>query len=275
MVYVDPDPEIGAPAHAAGWVDPAAARLDPAEDGSDARTPGTELGDSHGDSAPAEAIDGERVEISAEPEGGGEQEGAGVGPGNAPEGIPATDTPPAPGTGAEAEGATSSDADERVPASTPDGDPWNEPALPMGWPPGMATPAGRERSESLQEHPGDADLVPEPDPTWPKLFGPIAEPQETDGDPASETTPPDQRPAVVDITVKESGVTPEPLSASESGHIGNEDTDHQAGSAGEPHGVGIEAADHANMSTAVQQAKTDEREVDLRETPADPRSVDV
>jgi chromosome partitioning protein len=55
--------------------------------------------------------------------------------------------------------------------STTDGTPWNEPALPMTWPPGMGPPGRGVMSESSDREEPDPELVPEPDPTWPRLFG--------------------------------------------------------------------------------------------------------
>jgi chromosome partitioning protein len=55
--------------------------------------------------------------------------------------------------------------------STVDRTPWTEPALPMGLPPGMASP-GPGGTSASQDDPTDGDLVPQPDPSWPRLFGP-------------------------------------------------------------------------------------------------------
>jgi chromosome partitioning protein len=230
-------------------------------------------------------------------------------------------------------------------ASTPGEGPWNEPALPMAWPAGMTPPDRGERGGLLHEDPDAGDLVLEPDPTWPRLFGQSSQPRGLDGPaeaadgvqatasvdqvggerntdkpsdlpavqqvgtvhaaqadhppsgqrheggattgspdarqlstepasghPAADATPSDQRPPVVDLTSQKPSVTPgsgEPPEPSE-------------GTAPQPEAMtgarnegGIDAASHASISTVVQQAKTEEGEVDLRETPANPRSIDV
>jgi chromosome partitioning protein len=54
--------------------------------------------------------------------------------------------------------------------STLDLTPWVEPALPMAWPPGMA-PSARGESLRSQEDPADRQFPPQPDPSWPRLFG--------------------------------------------------------------------------------------------------------
>jgi chromosome partitioning protein len=59
--------------------------------------------------------------------------------------------------------------------------PSNEPLLPMAWPPGTA-PAAREESGPPQEdEPADGGLPPQPDPSWPRLFGRSPEGDETGG----------------------------------------------------------------------------------------------
>jgi chromosome partitioning protein len=60
------------------------------------------------------------------------------------------------------------DAAEASPDSTVAETPWDEPALPMGWPPGMAPPAHGETTAPGSEEDSDPELVP--DPTWPRLF---------------------------------------------------------------------------------------------------------
>jgi chromosome partitioning protein len=62
------------------------------------------------------------------------------------------------------------DAAEASPDSTVAETPWDEPALPIGWPPGMAPPAHGETTAPGNEEDSDPELVPEPDPTWPRLF---------------------------------------------------------------------------------------------------------
>jgi chromosome partitioning protein len=76
--------------------------------------------------------------------------------------------------GKEADSSTGSvDAARAASESTVDHAPWTEPALPMAWPPGMA-PSDREESSpapSQESDPADGELAPEPDPSWPRLFG--------------------------------------------------------------------------------------------------------
>jgi chromosome partitioning protein len=59
--------------------------------------------------------------------------------------------------------------------------PWNEPALPMAWPPGTARSARGENSPSQEDGPADGGLLPQPDPSWPRLFGWSPEGDETGG----------------------------------------------------------------------------------------------
>jgi chromosome partitioning protein len=66
------------------------------------------------------------------------------------------------------------DAAEASLHSTIDDTPWNEPALPMAWPPGMGPPVRGATSEPLDEG-LDPEFGSEPDPTWPRLFGQVAE----------------------------------------------------------------------------------------------------
>src|SRR4029450_7203705 len=55
--------------------------------------------------------------------------------------------------------------------STLDLTPWVEPALPMAWPPGVARWAHGGRRGSQEEDPADSEFPPQPDPSWPRLFG--------------------------------------------------------------------------------------------------------
>ena len=262
--------------------------------------------------------------------------------------APRSDVLGARGSAAAREATGSGDAGEVLPASAPDKAPWNEPALPMAWPPGM-TPPDRERRGSPHEDADDGDLVPEPDPTWPKLFGQSSEPRAADGpaeapggvhatasvdqvggergtdeppnlpaiqhdgtgyaaqahdlssgqrqkvgDPAGSpdalrlstapasgqpsdgVTPPDQQPAVIDISSQEPSEVPGSGESPEPGHVRSEDFESQpvvradTGNEG-----GTDTSGHGNISTVMQRAKTEEGEVGLRETPVDLRSSDV
>jgi chromosome partitioning protein len=62
------------------------------------------------------------------------------------------------------------DAAEASPDPTVDETPWDEPALPMGWPPGTAPPVHGGTTGPGNREDSDPELVPEPDPTWPRLF---------------------------------------------------------------------------------------------------------
>jgi chromosome partitioning protein len=295
MVHVDPDPEIGSPPPSVGWMEEPAARLDPDDgpqspgegDDSAAGLEGAELDHSPGAGAPGEAVElDEAREAAGAPEIAGDdgavaQRVAGVGPGATPGSDLGTSAAPAP-----------------------DEVPWNEPALPMAWPPGMTPPDRGERSGSLREDSDEDDLVAEPDPAWPKLWQ-SAEPREgggpdeiaggvhaatsvdrasvkRDADAPSEVhstddaPSPDQRPPVVDITTQASGGGPGSAESPEPDHGHSVGTDVQPGDrtfAGDE--GGIDGGGHANIATAVQQAKPEEGEVELREPPADPRRVDV
>jgi chromosome partitioning protein len=73
---------------------------------------------------------------------------------------------------AEAGGvAGPANAAEASSPSTTDDTSWNEPALPMAWPPGMDPPGRGATSESSDREELDPELLAEPDPTWPRLFG--------------------------------------------------------------------------------------------------------
>ena len=73
------------------------------------------------------------------------------------------------------------DAAEASPDSTVDETPWDEPALPMGWPPGIAPPVHGETTASGNEEDSGPELVPEPDPTWPRLFDRGSEDEDSGG----------------------------------------------------------------------------------------------
>jgi chromosome partitioning protein len=272
MVYVDPDPEIGSPPHAAGWVEQPEARLGPAGEPGDRSD------------APSEVVS----------QSGTAQHDSATGSEDAEADDPSASEPGAkfPAAGDRANGPDDPDTQERVDVaafeqgvgepigtSTPDEVPWNEPALPMAWPPGMTPPDRGEHTGSLPEDSDDGDLVPEPDPTWPKLFGQSLEHREggpvelaaggpatasviqvrddqgaegpAGGYPVGDETSIDQWPAVVNLTSQEP-------------------------SGGSGDGESLESdGGQASVSTAVQQTKTEEGEVDLREAPADPGSIDV
>jgi chromosome partitioning protein len=99
-------------------------------------------------------------------------------------GTPSDALPNSPEAGSvDAEPAGTSTPGEAVDSRLdPSGDevPWNEPALPMAWPPGGAPPLHRERPEATDEATADGELVP-PDPSWPRLFGQAPEGQDVGG----------------------------------------------------------------------------------------------
>jgi chromosome partitioning protein len=63
------------------------------------------------------------------------------------------------------------DAAEASSHSTIGDSPWNEPALPIAWPPGLGPPGREVMTGSRDKEELDPELVPEPDPSWPRLFG--------------------------------------------------------------------------------------------------------
>jgi chromosome partitioning protein len=145
MVYVDPDPEIGSPPTAAGWDDRSAAPSD-----------------------------------SASSPGGGQQEDSLGLPHLGAPGYPGqqrVDDSSAMGSGAPVASHTvgaesASTAGPTGPENEVELDAWTEPALPMGLPAGPAGPApsDRERGGSRDEDDSDDEIVPIPDPSWPRLF---------------------------------------------------------------------------------------------------------
>jgi chromosome partitioning protein len=105
---------------------------------------------------------------------GGAVGGAGAGAGGA-------------GGAARAGGAGPADAAGASPDPTVAPTPWSEPALPMAWPPGMVPPVRGEAGRPLGDDAVDPEPAPEPDPTWPRLFGQGLEGDEGSGsgDPSS------------------------------------------------------------------------------------------
>jgi chromosome partitioning protein len=97
--------------------------------------------------------------------------------------VGAAEPPDASGaSGSEVGGpAWSTDGGEASSDSTVDPIPWSEPALPMAWPPGMAPPGRGESSSSSEDDQADSELPPQPDPSWPRLFGPSRTGDDTGG----------------------------------------------------------------------------------------------
>jgi chromosome partitioning protein len=280
MVYVDPDPEIGSTPSAAGWSSQPAARPSPVEgpgDRSDAETWADEIASQHarkgGAASSAESDLGSTSSVS---------------------GVPVSAEPDR----REVEQGTTGDLGPDPVAAR-----WNEPALPMALPPGIAPSDLGEGEEPRSEEDLEGELLPTPDPTWPRLFGSRSEARVSETDEAS--TPPDQpaapmhgtageqnievpgqhpwpeafgglpasdhdsppvepQPEFVDITTQEprigGGSTPEP------GHRQSAVVDSSAV-------ADVDSKGDSNTSTVTRQ--TEAGEVDLRDMPTSPHSVDV
>jgi chromosome partitioning protein len=69
---------------------------------------------------------------------------------------------------------------------------WDEPVLPMSWPPGMASPDPGGQHGLFSEDSADEVVVPQPDPTWPRLFGHAQEPRAGDDHGAGGRRRPDR-----------------------------------------------------------------------------------
>jgi chromosome partitioning protein len=67
--------------------------------------------------------------------------------------------------------ANAAEASSQLTTDDTDDTPWNEPALPMAWPPGLGPPGRGATSESSGREELDPELLSEPVPTWPRLFG--------------------------------------------------------------------------------------------------------
>jgi chromosome partitioning protein len=278
---VDPDPEIGSPPRPAGWSSQPAARQDPSEgfgDRSDA--------DTRSDETSLERARAGAAASSPDPDLGATGSGPGV------------------ALRAEPDGRESGQGTAGGPGSDPDAAPWNEPALPMAFPAGRGSSNLGERGEPRNQENLDDELVAKPDPTWPRLFGSNAEAQaasDTDG----VSTFLDQPAAPMyetagEWSVEEPGQDPwlerqEDLSASEphSPSVGLrpglvDGTTGEPRMGGEPipqpghqQSAVVDSASVADIdsnggsatSTVTQQAEAEE--LDLRDTPPSPHSVDV
>jgi chromosome partitioning protein len=281
MVYVDPDPEIGSTPRAAGWSSQPAARQGPVEgpgDRSDAETWADETASQHARVGGAAS--------SPEPD---------LGPTSSVFGVPLRAEPDR----REVEHGTTGD-----PWSDPVAARWNEPALPMALPPGIAPSDLGEDGEPHSEEDLEGELLPKPDPTWPRLFGSRSEARAAnDTDEAS--TPPDQPAAPMHGTAGEPNVEspgqhpwPEvfgglPASDQDSPLVesrpefvdvmpgeprigGGSTTEpgHRQSAVVDSSGVAdVDSKGDSNTSTVTRQ--TEAGELDLRETPTSPHSVDV
>ena len=288
MVYVDPDPEIGSPPRAAGWSGEPAARQASAEgrsERSDAEPQAEEV-----------ASESDPRQTSSTADLAPDQKSPESGVASQPRGNDSG------WTGMEADGGQGTDAEAR-PGSDPVG--WNEPALPMALPPGMSPSDLGEQREPGDEEELDGELLPKPDPTWPRLFGSRAGAQavaETD----DVSSPPDQPAVPGRGTTGEQPVeaSHEHASRERQGGLpeaqhGSRSTDHgqvvdvtgeepriggestpQPGTGQQPTAVvassasaGADDAGDSIISTVTRQAEAGQ--VDLRDTPTSPRSVDV
>jgi chromosome partitioning protein len=295
MVYVDPDPEIGSPPRAAGWSGQPAARPEPMEGFGDrsetaGRPEGTTPEHSRARADTISPVPG----LDATTGGAGAEAGAG------PVSREAGEEPD------EAQTAMPTDAAANaVHGLDPHAVPWNEPALPMALPPGMASP---DRGSPLDEEALDDDLMPKPDPTWPRLFGtntktetpdpsepgdaprPQDEPavpvhratgdervearreysdgerQEGAPDPERGAPPVGSHQAVVDVTTAEPPIGGEPPTQPGLGR-------RPGAISGPAAEVGTDGAGDSNPSTVTRQAEAGQ--VDLRDMATSPRSVDV
>jgi chromosome partitioning protein len=59
--------------------------------------------------------------------------------------------------------------------------PWNEPALPMAWPPGLSPSDHAEYRAPTDEALPEDELISQPDPSWPRLFSRTPEGQDAGG----------------------------------------------------------------------------------------------
>jgi len=200
MVHVDPDPEIGSPAPAAGWVELPASQIDPE------KTSGrSEPTDGPGAVVPEISQEQERVNSPSADQASPIDQGS-------------VDQTPAVEEEAEDsvhEGRSAGDSLDAHPGSEsaagiaepvqmlrpgdaagssldPNGEqiPWNEPALPMAWPAGMPADQAERRASPDEGSPED-ELRPQPDPSWPRLFARTPEGQDAGeaGEPSSDQAP--------------------------------------------------------------------------------------
>ena len=231
MVHVDPDPEIGSPPgtegsettrHTAATDDPGATRAAAATEGLEGfRVPagyggsaGTEdptrseaptaqaanatdhdrgghavAGDAAGATVPADSFSPSAAsgdELIARSPDSAEEISTGQGPRESSPDDPEPalgNTSPADVAGSRVAGTPHDPNGEQVP--------WDEPTLPVAWSPGVEPPTRPERPRLSYEDSSDDELQPQPDPTWPRLFGRTAgdlDARET-GEPASSDLP--------------------------------------------------------------------------------------
>ena len=125
------------------------------------------------------AVDGEAGLAEIEDVAGAAVAGAGAGvavsAGDATSAstLEASDSGEAGGTGQYPDGANA-EYDSAIDRAA-----WPEPALPMDLPPGRAPSTRGESNLSQEDEQADGELVPQPDPSWPRLFGRAPEAEET------------------------------------------------------------------------------------------------
>jgi chromosome partitioning protein len=150
-----------------------------------------------------------------------------------------------------------------------DDTPWDEPALPMGWPPGVGPSArGGVNASSAEEEP-DSELGPEPDPTWPRLFGHGLE-GEDDGGPGDLSNGGQATTGLPHaISQKQSGEGAAESSYSQPGEIDHaSDGGSDPPSTGEPGGVTrISGGRGASMAAPVSAAHHGGQSADQGMTP--------
>jgi chromosome partitioning protein len=178
MVYVDPDPEIGSPPTVAGWAEPPSPPQPSNREPADAEAHGTSLPELTAVTpVPVDPVR-DQADLSAQHQGhqkiGGhqhqsqqdtgeqgrqDQHGAGDQQGDVNQHQDSMSTPADDGGPGDADGLTAAEV------------PWTEPALPMGGlPPGPPSSVREERHGQPDEGATDEPLVPNPDPSWPRLF---------------------------------------------------------------------------------------------------------
>jgi chromosome partitioning protein len=181
MVYVDPDPEIGAPPAPAGWTEPVGTQsgsirtwadgdsgiADPSEhqapedptprDVIDSPAPGPVATTEHASANNERERTVPEVLDTGEVTRGGQPTPTAIGPAEAisANAVPGEDSP----------------IDEV---------PWNEPALPMAWPSATAPSSSEEQGSTPHDDSAHQDLVPPPDPTWPRLFRAVEAPRDAE-----------------------------------------------------------------------------------------------
>jgi chromosome partitioning protein len=279
MVYVEPDPEIGSPPTVAGWAEP------PVPPQPSNREPG-DAEEAHGTGPPELTavtpvpvdLGRDQADLSAQHQGhqmiGGQQHqsqqdsgeqgrqdqhGAGDQQGDVNQHQDSMSSPATDGGPGDADGLTAAEV------------PWTEPALPMGGlPPGPPSSVREERHGQPDEGATDEPLVPNPDPSWPRLFEQRQRPPSPRGtEVAASGEQLGDRTGIVDLTVAESSSASRPAIQPGQPHHPPASSEAQQQSSS----IGAESPEQANISTVARIA--DAEEVDLRDPPAGPPGQDV